>query len=68
MEKMLLDTTFACWEGSASKDGSGIPSLSFPLGDFRMMFGLLRKMKIEMMVPELFVLFFTVTPELNGGS
>ena len=33
-----------------------------------MMFGLLRKIKREMMVVEVFVLFFPVTPELNSGS
>ena len=33
-----------------------------------MMFGLLRKMRREMMVVEAFVLFFPVTLELNGGS
>ena len=32
-----------------------------------MMFGLLRKMKRKMMVVEAFVLFFSVTTELNGG-
>ena len=33
-----------------------------------MMFGLLRKMKREMMVAEAFVLFVPVTLENNGGS
>ena len=32
------------------------------------MFGLTSKIKREMMVAELFVLFFPVTFELNGGS
>ena len=32
------------------------------------MFGLTSKIKREMMVAELFVLFFPVTLELNGGS
>ena len=33
-----------------------------------MMFGFLRKMKSKIMVVETFVLFFTVTLELNGVS
>ena len=33
-----------------------------------MMFGLLRKMKRKMMVVEAFLVFYPVTPELNGGS
>ena len=34
----------------------------------RMMFGLLRMMKREMMVAEAFALFFPVTLQFNGGS
>ena len=33
-----------------------------------MMFGLMRKKKSKIMVAEAFVLFFPVTPEINGGS
>ena len=33
-----------------------------------MMFGLLRKTRQKMIVADEFVLFFPVTPELNGGS
>ena len=33
-----------------------------------MMLGLLRNMKRKMMVVEVFVLIFLVTPELNGGN
>ena len=40
----------------------------FIAGVTRMIFGLLSKMKRKMIVVEAFVLFFSVTPELNGGS
>ena len=45
-----------------------VPFEFYIVGLTRMMFGLLRNMKREIMVAEAFVLFFPVALEINGGS